>query len=126
MTRRRYRKADLVALYDQQGARCALCGLPLAGKRAEIDHRIALALGGADTLDNIQLVCRPCHRMKTSRSDVPAMAKATRRSARARGIRLPSDHPMPHGRAAPTKRTVDGRIVLRWRNDADSDADAEL
>ncbi|MDT0494008.1 HNH endonuclease [Streptomyces sp. NPDC012600] len=48
------------------GARCARCGsLALAGS-VDVDHVQPLALGGEDTDQNVQPLCRDCHRVKTA------------------------------------------------------------
>ncbi|MFE7336709.1 HNH endonuclease [Streptomyces fimicarius] len=47
------------------GARCARCGsLALAGS-VDVDHVQPLARGGQDTDQNVQPLCRDCHRVKT-------------------------------------------------------------
>jgi 5-methylcytosine-specific restriction endonuclease McrA len=40
-----------------------MCG----DKATEVDHIIELAIGGTNTIDNVQPLCSPCHRNKTSR-----------------------------------------------------------
>ena len=54
-------------LLDRQRWRCAMCGQH-AGRflRLQKDHIIALANGGTNTIDNQQMLCEPCHRLKTS------------------------------------------------------------
>jgi 5-methylcytosine-specific restriction endonuclease McrA len=40
----------------------------MCGDRAtEVDHIIELAAGGSNTIDNVQPLCKPCHKAKTSR-----------------------------------------------------------
>ena len=40
----------------------------MCGDRAtEVDHIIELAAGGTNTIDNVQPLCRDCHKAKTSR-----------------------------------------------------------
>lgn len=43
---------------------CQICGMPLPAT-FEIDHIVALSLGGQDTLTNLQALCPNCHRNKT-------------------------------------------------------------
>ncbi|MFJ9262295.1 HNH endonuclease [Streptomyces bacillaris] len=58
------------------GARCARCGsLTLAGS-VDVDHVQPLALGGEDTDQNIQPLCRDCHRVKTG-EDFPGGVSPT-------------------------------------------------
>ncbi|MFI5777015.1 HNH endonuclease [Nocardia sp. NPDC051570] len=45
-----------------------LCQLRLAGCRgsaSEVDHRVAVAFGGSDRIENLHAVCAPCHKLKT-------------------------------------------------------------
>lgn len=54
-------------LFVEQCGMCAGCGagMHLSGKwRYHVDHYLALALGGKDSVDNLQLLCRPCNQAK--------------------------------------------------------------
>jgi 5-methylcytosine-specific restriction endonuclease McrA len=51
---------------------CWACGRPYAADALEAHHVQPLALGGADTLDNVRLACRPCHRKLDRRARVIA------------------------------------------------------
>jgi 5-methylcytosine-specific restriction enzyme A len=55
----------------------------------EVDHIIALELGGRDRDDNLQCLCGPHHRQKTA-IDAGLIAKAKRRKAKADGSFPPS------------------------------------
>ncbi len=47
---------------------CQLCGRRHRARELEVDHRVEIANGGAAlAYDNLQTVCRPCHREKTRR-----------------------------------------------------------
>lgn len=50
----------------------------------EVDHAIALALGGRDRDDNLQALCCDHHKLKTAR-DKALIAKAKRRALKDRG-----------------------------------------
>ena len=65
---------------------CELCGLLIVA-RPEYDHRVPVGLGGASDLDNLQVLCRACHRHKTHEEDRPIMAKADRQKKSAAGIK---------------------------------------
>lgn len=41
--------------------------------RLTIDHIIPRAVGGKNNLDNLQLLCRPCHEKKSREIDGPAI-----------------------------------------------------
>ena len=44
---------------------CQECGYDELPHRLEIDHIIPYRLGGPTSLDNLRLLCVPCHRAKT-------------------------------------------------------------
>ena len=44
----------------------------------EVDHITPKAKGGADTLENVQSVCTPCHREKTTREAAEAQGRKVR------------------------------------------------
>jgi len=82
-TRRKITRSELRALFTAQDGKCALCGEIL--EIWHIDHANPLALSGDDSTANLQLVCIPCHRVKTFGtkatsygSDIHAIAKAKR------------------------------------------------
>jgi hypothetical protein len=52
------------AVWQRDGARCVECG---GAELLEYDHVIPVALGGATTLANLQLLCGPCNRAKGER-----------------------------------------------------------
>lgn len=112
MKRRRFSRSALADLYDAQGGRCAICAGSLVGKAWHADHEIPLAIGGADEVANLRLVCVPCHAEKTGR-DLGAIAKAKRVGARHRGVRKASARPMPGNRNSKWKRKLNGEVVLR-------------
>ncbi|MBW8618654.1 MAG: HNH endonuclease [Hyphomicrobiales bacterium] len=93
---------------------CAVCSQKIdAGKAWDIDHIVPLALGGTNAADNLQILCRPCHRSKTTQSDVPRIAKTKRLKARHLGAHAPSIRPIPGSRSSPWKRKMDGSVVRR-------------
>ena len=93
---------------------CAACSQKIdAGKAWDIDHILPLALGGTKEPDNLQILCRPCHRAKTTHSDIPRIAKTKRLKARHLGASAPSTRPIPGSRQSPCKRKIDGSLVRR-------------
>ena len=54
-------------LYGKQVGDCAGCGTHFESRHLEIDHIIARAKGGTDHIDNLQLLCGSCNRIKGSR-----------------------------------------------------------
>jgi 5-methylcytosine-specific restriction endonuclease McrA len=49
------------ALVEHYGARCLNCG---ANEHLAIDHVIPIAKGGESALENLQLLCAECNRLK--------------------------------------------------------------
>jgi len=48
-------------VFRRDGGRCAVCG---SDELLQFDHVIPVALGGASTAQNLQLLCAPCNREK--------------------------------------------------------------
>jgi 5-methylcytosine-specific restriction endonuclease McrA len=48
-------------VFRRDGGRCAACG---SDELLQFDHVIPVALGGASTPGNLQLLCAPCNRDK--------------------------------------------------------------
>ena len=103
-----------LSLFLKGKGNCSACSQKIeAGKAWDIDHILPLALGGTNEPDNLQVLCRPCHRAKTTRSDVPRIAKTKRLKARHFGARAPSTRPIPGSRNSLWKRKMDGSVVKR-------------
>lgn len=64
-TRKRHSAKVKSAIIARQGGLCALSGLPLIPGQIDFDHERALALGGADTPENLRAVNRDPHKAKT-------------------------------------------------------------
>lgn len=62
-----------------------LWGYPRAVKLSlwTCDHRVPLASGGSDELHNCQTLCLRCDRIKTTRFDIPRIAKTRRKREKA-------------------------------------------
>lgn len=102
-----------VEAFKRAGKRCEQCTAPLFPGNIEYDHRLPDQLGGSATLDNCVVLCRACHRIKTGKSDVPAIAKAKRREREAINARPPSKRPLPGSRASGIRKRMSG-AVERW------------
>ena len=55
------------ALYGSQSGDCAGCGEHFEARHLEVDHIIARGKGGTDHIDNLQLLCGSCNRIKGDR-----------------------------------------------------------
>jgi len=49
------------AVFERDGGRCTECG---SSFELQYDHVIPLALGGASTVENLQILCAPCNGRK--------------------------------------------------------------
>ena len=54
-------------LYGEQAGHCAGCNDHFEARHLEVDHIIARRKGGTDALDNLQLLCGNCNRIKGDR-----------------------------------------------------------
>lgn len=86
---------------------CEQCGGLIVG-RGQYDHIKPDGLGGEPTLENLQVLCSPCHRIKTHDHDRPIMTKADNQRKSAAGIKTKR----PFGNTKFRKK-VSGEIVTR-------------
>ena len=54
-------------LYGEQGGNCGGCGQHFQIQNLEVDHIISRSQGGTDHIENLQLLCGSCNRIKGSR-----------------------------------------------------------
>ena len=62
-------------LYGEQGGHCRGCNSHFEMRNLEIDHIIAQQKGGTDHIDNLQLLCGHCNRVKGDRGMEYLIAK---------------------------------------------------
>ena len=60
-------KENRVKLYGEQEGDCAGCDTHFEARNLEVDHIIARNKGGTDHLENLQLLCSNCNRIKGDR-----------------------------------------------------------
>lgn len=111
--RRAMTKKRAAAIFLREQGRCYLCGLKLrAGVDAyQIEHPVALVLGGSDDDADLRVVCIPCHKPKT-KADAGARAKRDR-IVTAGWKGNAKRNPMPGSRASRFKRKIGGPTVDR-------------
>ena len=54
-------------LYGEQAGNCAGCATHFEIRHLEVDHIIAKGRGGTDHIENLQLLCGSCNRIKGDR-----------------------------------------------------------
>jgi 5-methylcytosine-specific restriction endonuclease McrA len=54
-------RAVRLTVFERDGGRCVECG---SAFEIQYDHVIPLALGGANTAENLQILCAPCNQAK--------------------------------------------------------------
>lgn len=100
-----------VRVFEAAGGRCSDCSLSIVGKlRPAYDHIIALCNGGRHAESNLQLLCEPCHGLKTA-IDVAEKSTVARKRKKHLGIRKPSR--FPAARTSIWKKRMDGSVVRR-------------
>ena len=104
--RQNFSKSVKRQAHTRAEGKCEGCGLRLKRGEGHVDHIIADGLGGEPTLENAQVLCRPCHDEKTRKRDVPAIAKTKRIQDREMGIRKPSQLRSAGFRKAPPQRSA--------------------
>jgi len=93
---------------------CSTCTQKIdAGKAWDIDHILPFALGGTNQPENLQILCKPCHKAKTTKTDIPRIAKTRRLKAKHLGAQSSSHRPIPGSRRSPWKRKMDGSVLKR-------------
>ena len=62
-------------LYGQQEGRCGGCRTSFEFRHFEVDHVIPQSRGGTDHIENLQLLCGHCNRVKGDRDQAYLMAR---------------------------------------------------
>lgn len=52
--------------FERARGRCELCGATLVAGEWDCDHLVALSRGGTNAIENLRVLCRPCHKAKTA------------------------------------------------------------
>jgi len=109
--RREFSKQVKRDAFLRADGQCEGCGAKLTFGKYHYDHIIPDGLGGEPTLENCGVLCTPCHKVKTTTKDVPAIAKTKRIQDRQKGIKNPSKFAC--SRDSKWKKRIDGTVVLR-------------
>ena len=113
MSRREFSKQIKRDAFLRANGRCenVKCHAFLTIGKYHYDHDIPDGLGGEPILSNCVVLCVPCHKEKTVKRDVPAIAKTKRIQDREMGIRKPSR--FLGSRDSKFKKKISGEVVLR-------------
>ena len=119
MRRREFSKAVLRAAFARAEGRCegvladgGRCPCALQVGHFHYDHIVPAALADDASLENCQVLCRPCHAAKTV-MDVGVIARVRRMRDRHLGIADPNRRPLPGSKASPFKRLIGGGVIRR-------------
>lgn len=88
------------------------CNRPLGIGNTFFEHIICDGLDGEPTLENCAALVKTCWMAKTSRYDIPVIAKVKRQRDKSFGIRG-TLRPLPGGRSSELKKRMDGTVVER-------------
>lgn len=66
--RRGISKKLRLLILERDGYRCCLCGKTAKETKLEVDHKVPVAKGGKDSLDNLWTLCIDCNRGKSDLS----------------------------------------------------------
>jgi 5-methylcytosine-specific restriction endonuclease McrA len=109
LKRRSFTAREVASVFIKYDGRCASCAEKVKLGEYAVDHIQALDHLGAHTLDNWQLLCVGCHKLKTAK-DVKASAK---------GRRLRGESCAGPKKAIPSRgfgRLPEGRDPKRWQS----------
>jgi len=113
MTRRQFSARAKAARLLEFDGKCADCGCKVGGSAGlDWDHVIPLELHGDDEIENLQPLCKVCHKAKTA-GDVKSIRKAERMRQRSSGIKRTTRSVIPGSKASGLKRKFDGTVVKR-------------
>ena len=113
MTRREFPAKIKAQAALRAAGHCEGCTRKLLEGDFHYDHDIPDALGGEPTLENCKVLCRSCHKLKTTKEDVPRIAKAERNFRRSHGIKRGKRPSFLTNRDGPFKKRLDGTVEPR-------------
>ena len=66
-TRYVFNKTERESIYNDCNKKCNHCNKDLKKTEMQIDHIIPLVVGGTNDIDNLQILCKPCHFSNTKK-----------------------------------------------------------
>ena len=88
MPRKDFPRKVKAAAFKRAAGHCERCKAALKPGEAEVDHILEDGLGGEPVLSNAQVLCKPCHKLKTA-DGIRKMRQADRRRDKASGAIRP-------------------------------------
>jgi 5-methylcytosine-specific restriction protein A len=64
------KKSIKIELLNEQDRKCKKCKIDIECPKYEVDHIIRLADGGSNEIDNLQILCKECHKAKTNAENI--------------------------------------------------------
>ena len=58
-----FEKQSICSTYNYK---CSICRTDLVEREFDIDHKIPIASGGKNSIENLQPLCKTCHKKKTA------------------------------------------------------------
>jgi 5-methylcytosine-specific restriction protein A len=117
--RREFTKSIKVQVVQRATSRsviyCEKCGFPT--KKFQIDHVIADSIGGKPTIENAELICESCYRVKNTR-DTRMAAKTKRIEAKSVGIKTVARRPIQSAGFAKSEDTKIEKLLPARKRDA--------
>jgi len=110
--RQEFTKKTKLARFKHADGCCEKCGDKIL-TRAEYDHAVPAAVGGGNDFDNCRCLCQICHAEKTSKRDVPQIAKTVRIVEKRAGVRKSKSRPMAGTKASGWRKRMDGTVERR-------------
>jgi 5-methylcytosine-specific restriction enzyme A len=111
MSRKEFTRKTKAKGFERSNGLCEKCSAKLKVGEAEFDHVLPCALGGDNSLDNLEVLCRSCHKDKTA-DDVRGIRKADRiRDKRSGAFKKRSS--FPANRNGRFKVKLNGTVIER-------------
>jgi len=124
MKRRRYTKAETVAIFKSGKGVCHLCDMKIKGDwvKSHVKTRAMFFAEGvapidaakmADDLSNIRPAHPACNARRSAKEEVPAVAKAKRVEEKRKGLKAEPKKRLPGNRLDDVKLKVGGGVAER-------------
>lgn len=120
--RLKFSKKQRLELFVKHEGRCYLCEMTIRpGEAWDVEHVLAVALGGGNDSDNLRPVHAnaKCHKAKT-KADIGMIRKADRIKAKHFGA-AKSKGSIPGSKGSGWKRKMDGTVVRRDGSESETD-----